>query len=104
MTTDKSEVHELDEANTETQRLRKLVYAVCNESTFGRRVVRGFLVKRMGGEHHRRRLNADVCFQPLSTLKLLPYLHALVRDRQGGAASLDGTTVSWVAADYRHDG
>jgi hypothetical protein len=41
-------------------------------------------------------LNADVCFQPLSTLKLLPYLHALI-EIDKGADSLDGTTVSWVA-------
>jgi hypothetical protein len=95
MTTDKSEVYELDEANAETQRLRKLLYAVYNETAFGRRVVRGFLVKRLAGTTLAE-LNADVCFQPLSTLKLLPYLHALV-EVDKGSASMDTTKVSWVA-------
>src|SRR4029453_3234091 len=41
-------------------------------------------------------LKGDVSFQPLSTLKLLPYLHALI-EVDKGSDSLDTTTVSWVS-------
>lgn len=54
---------------------------------------RGFLVKRMHGatiaEH-----NADVIYQPLSTLKLLGYLHALV-DVDKGLSTMN-TEVTWT--------
>jgi hypothetical protein len=38
---------------------------------------------------------SDVCFQPLSTLKLLPYLHTLIEIDKGNA-TLNGTKVTWV--------
>ena len=95
MTTNKSEVYERDEANAESQRLRDLLYDVYNQPEFGSRVVRGFVVKRMNGETLAEHC-ADMAFQPLSTLKLLPYLHALIEVDKGNA-TLTGTKVSWVA-------
>lgn len=94
MTTDKSEVYEFDQDNTESARLRKLLYGVANRPEFGDRVTRGFLVKQLNGEvlaDH----GADGCFQPLSTLKLLPYLHTFI-EVDTKKASLAGTKVSWV--------
>lgn len=94
MTTNKSEVFEFNDDNAETKRLRGLLYNCYEKSDFGNRVVRGFLVKELSGnvlaEHC-----SDVCFQPLSTLKLLPYLHTMV-ELDKGNATLDGTKVSWV--------
>lgn len=95
MTTDKSEVYELDVANAESTRLRDLLYVAYNKDAFGSRVVRGFIVKRTNGETLADYC-ADVVFQPLSTLKLLPYLHALI-EVDNGDATLTGTKVSWVA-------
>jgi hypothetical protein len=94
MTTDKKEVHLLDEPNVESKRLRKLLYNVYDGSAFSNRIVRGFLVKRMSGEILAEHC-ADVCFQPLSTLKLLPYLHAIIEVDKGNA-TLTGTKISWV--------
>ena len=56
--------------------------------------MRGFVVKRVSGEVLAEHCS-DVCFQPLSTLKLLPYLYTLIEVDKGNA-SLSGTTVSWV--------
>ena len=94
MTTDKSEVYEFNDDNAESKRLRDLLYKCYEKSDFGNRVTRGFVVKEMGGnvlaEHC-----SDVCFQPLSTLKLLPYLHTLIEVDKGNA-TLNGTKVTWV--------
>ena len=94
MTTNKSEVYEFNDDNAESKRLRDLLYQCYEKSDFGNRVTRGFVVKEMGGnvlaEHC-----SDVCFQPLSTLKLLPYLHTLIEIDKGNA-TLNGTKVTWV--------
>lgn len=94
MTTDKSEVFQYDDDSTESARLRKLIHGVYDPPDFGNRVVRGFLVKEVGGEILAEHCSEE-CFQPLSTLKLLPYFHAL-RQVDQGIDSLTGTTVSWV--------
>ena len=94
MTTDKSEVFQFNDENAESKRLRELLFSAYDKNEFGNRVTRGFVVKRIGGEVLAEHCS-DVCFQPLSTLKLLPYLHTLVEVDKGNA-SLAGTTVSWV--------
>jgi len=94
MTTDKSEVYQFNDDNAESKRLRDLLYNVYDKVEFGNRVTRGFVVKRMGGDVLAEHCS-DVCFQPLSTLKLLPYLHTLI-EMDKGNASLSDTNVSWV--------
>jgi hypothetical protein len=94
LTPDRSAVYQFDDANAESRRLRGLLGGVFDRPEFGDRVARGFLVKQMGGEVLAEHCS-DVCFQPLSTLKLLPYLHALIEVDQA-MASLAGTQVSWV--------
>jgi len=94
MTTDKSEVYEFNDDNAESKRLRDLLYKCYDKSDFGDRVTRGFVVKKMGGDVVAEHCS-DVCFQPLSTLKLLPYLHTLIEVDKGNA-TLSGTKVSWV--------
>lgn len=94
MTTDKKEVYEYVDDGAESRRLRELLYGVYAAPRFGNRVMRGFIVKELDGKILAQHC-ADVCFQPLSTLKLLPYLHVL-RQVDQGEATLDGTTVSWV--------
>lgn len=94
LTTDKSEVYEFNDDNAESKRLRSLLYNAYDKTEFGNRVTRGFVVKRMGGEVLAEHCS-DVCFQPLSTLKLLPYLHTLI-EVDKGSATLSGTKVSWV--------
>jgi hypothetical protein len=94
MTTDRSEVYHYTDDNAESQRLRGLLYAAYDSSEFGDRVTRGFLVKRQSGEVLAEHC-ADVCFQPLSTLKLLPYLRAMIEADTAGV-SLTAISVSWV--------
>ena len=94
MTTDKSEVYEFNDDNAESKRLHDVLYGVYAQADFGHRVTRGFLVKRMGGEVLADHC-AAVCFQPLSTLKLLPYLYTLI-EVDKGKATMSGTKVSWV--------
>ena len=90
---DRSAAHELDTAAGESRRLRTLMYRSYDAPRFEGRMRRGFLVKRMHGatiaEH-----NADVIYQPLSTLKLLGYLHALV-DVDKGLSTMN-TQVTWT--------
>ncbi|PRQ06857.1 serine hydrolase [Enhygromyxa salina] len=95
MTLDKKEVHQLDEANAETRRLRELMWGCYGHPHHSRRSTCGFLVKQLGkngaiiAEHA-----ADVCVQPLSVLKLVPYLHA-IREVDSNPAVSMATTVSW---------
>lgn len=93
MTNDKSAVWQYTEDNAETTRLRHLLYDAYSSSQFGRRVTYGFLVKELNGSILAGHF-ADVCFQPISTLKLLAYLHA-VRQNDNGSTTL-GAKVSWV--------
>ena len=94
LTPNKSEVYQWHDENAEGKRLRKLLYSAYDTADFGNRVMRGFVVKRVSGEVLAEHCS-DVCFQPLSTLKLLPYLYTLIEVDKGNA-SLSGTTVSWV--------
>jgi hypothetical protein len=94
MTPDKSEVYQFNDDNLESKRLRDLLYNCYDKVDFGNRVTRGFVVKRLGAEVLAEHCS-DVCFQPLSTLKLVPYLHTLIEVDKGNA-SLSGTKVSWV--------
>lgn len=86
----------IDNANAETRRLRGLIgQAFDNQDAFGNKVIRGFYVKQVGGP-----VIADMAarlrFQPLSALKLLPYLIAMDRiDRS--LDSLD-TVLTWTEA------
>lgn len=93
MLTDRSAVWMGEDDDAETVRLRDLLYACYDRSEFGNRVTRGFVVKQLDGPLLAQH-NADVCFQPLSTLKLLPYLHALIAVDQGETTM--ESTVSWV--------
>jgi hypothetical protein len=93
MTPDKSQVFQYDPASTESRRLRVMMVPRFGSAWFGSRVMRGFLVKRMGGaviaEHC-----SDVPFQPLSMLKMLPHVTAL-REVDAGRALLTDK-VRWV--------
>jgi hypothetical protein len=94
MAPNKSAVYEFNDDNTESKRLRDMLYKIYAQSDFGNRVVRGFLVKRLGDQVLAEHCS-DLCFQPLSTLKLLPYLHTLIEVDKGNA-TMTGTTVSWI--------
>ena len=86
----------VDNADGESARLRSyLDKAYDNEAQFGKQVIRGVYVKQIGGPVLAR-IAASLRFQPLSTLKLLPYAYAWEQIDQG-KATLD-TTVSWVEA------
>jgi hypothetical protein len=84
----------LDNANTETRRLRELIYQAYKNPKFGSSVIRGFLVKPVGGTALVD-LAGDWPFQPLSTLKLLPYLYTMIEIDKGNATLAD-TSVSWT--------
>jgi hypothetical protein len=94
LTPDKQAVYEFNDDSAESTRLRDLLYAIYAEPDYGNRVVRGLLVKRMGGEVLAEHCS-DVCFQPLSTLKLLPYLYTTIEVDKGNA-TMNGTSVSWI--------
>lgn len=93
MTLDRKAVYEYLDENKETQRLRKLLYGAFKQEIFGHRIMRGFMIKEAHGqvlaEH-----NANVAYQPLSVLKLLPYFHA-ISEIDNGNSSLDKTIVNW---------
>jgi len=91
---DRSAVFRYIDESAESQRLRGLLYSVANHPDFGNRVTRGFLVKRQSGEILAEHFS-DVCFQPLSTLKLLPYIHA-IHEADRSQTSLNALRVSWV--------
>lgn len=93
MLTDKSAVWMGQDDDPETTRLRTLLQRCYDRPEFGKRVSRGFLVKELDGEIIAEH-NADVCFQPLSTLKLLPYLHAITKVDEGDVST--ESTVSWL--------
>jgi len=84
----------IDNANTETRRLRELIYQAYDAPEFGNQEVRGFLVKEVGGDALADQAG-DFRFQPLSTLKLLPYLYAMI-EIDNGQASMSGSTASWI--------
>jgi hypothetical protein len=86
----------IDNANAETRRLRGLIEkAFDDEDDFGDKVIRGVYVKQIGGPVIAD-LAAHLRFQPLSTLKLLPYLVAIDRiDR--GLDSLN-SLLTWTEA------
>ncbi len=86
----------LDNANTETRRLRDLIYQAFKNPKFGSSAIRGFLVKPVGGTALAD-LAGDWPFQPLSTLKLLPYLYTMI-EIDKGTATLPYTSVSWTEA------
>jgi Beta-lactamase enzyme family len=94
LTPNKQAVYEFNDDSTESKRLHDLLYNIYTQSDFGNRVVRGFLVKRMAGEVLAEHCS-DVCFQPLSTLKLLPYLYTMIEVDKDNA-TMDGTSVSWI--------
>lgn len=85
----------VDNANPETQRLRGLIDQTYDNPAFGNAVKRGFVVKEVGGPTHAA-LAANLSFQPLSTLKLLPYLHAWIEIDHGNASL--GGPLFWVEA------
>lgn len=84
----------IDNANAETRRLRNLIYQAFDNPAFGDKEIRGFLVKEVGGPVLADQAG-DLPFQPLSTLKLLPYLHAMI-EIDDDKASLNGTQISWT--------
>src|ERR1051325_7840474 len=94
MTPDKSAVFEFDDDNDESKRLRDMLYGIYTQAVFGDAVMRGFLVKRLNHEMLAEHCS-EACFQPLSTLKLLPYLYTLIEVDKGNA-TMNGTTLSWV--------
>ena len=72
----------IDNADAETRRLRDLIYRCFDNPVFGDKTIRGFQVREVGGP-----VLADMAgsfpFQPLSTLKLLPYLNAWMEIDKG---------------------
>ena len=97
MTTTREEVYQYEESSAETRRIRDLMLTCYDHPGYGLSVRRGFLVKHVSGrvlaEHA-----ADTCFQPLSVLKLLPYLHALI-DVDRDPFTTMSTDVSWYEQD-----
>lgn len=86
----------VEKTNPEKSRLLGLLNKAYSNPKFGDQVVRGFLVKQVGGPTLAE-ANASTRFQPLSTLKLLPYLYTMIEVDKGNA-TLKGTTLSWVEA------
>jgi hypothetical protein len=89
---DRSAVYEYDDANEETRRPRGLLGTAYRSEHFGPQVICGFLVKRVGGASLAQ-LCANLRFQPLSILKLLPYFYAVGQIDKGNASLT--STVSW---------
>jgi hypothetical protein len=89
---DRSAVYQYDDANDETRRLRDLIRTAFRSEDFGPQAIRGFLVKWVGGASLAE-LCANLRFQPLSTLKLLPYFYAMAQVDKGDASL--GGTFSW---------
>lgn len=86
----------IDNANAETRRLRDLLYKAYDNPQFGPNVIRGFLVKEVNGQTYAD-MAGGLRFQPLSSLKLLPYLHAII-EAEKAQMSLDDVSVSWTEA------
>jgi Beta-lactamase enzyme family/Bacterial tandem repeat domain 1 len=85
-----------DNADEESARLRSYLDKVYdNEKQFGTGVIRGLYVKQLGGPTLAQ-IGARLRFQPLSTLKLLPYAYAWEQIDQG-KATLD-STIGWIEA------
>lgn len=86
----------LDNANRESRRLWNLSEQVFDHPAFGDAEYRGFYVKKVSGP-----VIADIAghlpFQPMSVLKLLPYLYAWMEINSLNA-SLTQSTVSWEQA------
>ncbi|WP_170763267.1 serine hydrolase [Ruegeria lacuscaerulensis] len=93
LTPDRQEVWLFEDDLAETSRIRAFMLRCYDHPEYGLSVRRGFLVKHASGrvlaEHA-----ADTCFQPLSVLKLLPYLHALIDVDRDPNTSMS-TRVSW---------
>jgi hypothetical protein len=90
---DRSAVYQYDDANEETRRLRDLIRKAFRTEDFGPQVIRGFIVKPVDSASLAE-LCANLRFQPLSTLKLLPYFYAVLQVDKGNA-TLSGTNFSW---------
>lgn len=75
----------IDNANAETKRLRNLIGKCYDGPSFGNNEIRGFLVKQVGGPVYAD-LAGALPFQPLSTLKLLPYLYTMMEIDKGNAS------------------
>jgi hypothetical protein len=84
----------IDNANAETRRLRNLIFQAYDAPAFGAQQIRGFIVQEIGGETF-----ADLAggwrFQPLSTLKVVPYLYALIQ-LDANKQNLTQVQVSWT--------
>ena len=93
LTPDRSAVYAFDGAEGETLRLRELLHRAYADESHGARVMRGFLVKSHAGPVLAE-YGADVGFQPLSVLKLVPYLHAIVEIDKNPKVTME-TEVSW---------
>lgn len=86
----------LSSVNAETARLRALMdQAYDNTNAFGSKTIKGFYVKQVGGPVYAG-LADTLRFQPLSTLKLLPYTYAIEQIDKGEESP--STVVDWWAA------
>ncbi|HET9958202.1 MAG TPA: serine hydrolase [Polyangiaceae bacterium] len=93
----------IDNTNAETARLRGYLDQAYDDTTqFGSDVIRGAYVKQVGGPVLVD-LAANLRFQPLSTLKLLPYLYVWDRidnatKEADNAPTTLATRISWTEA------
>jgi hypothetical protein len=83
----------LSDVNAETARLRTLMDRAYDDATnFGGKTIRGFYAKQVGGLVYSN-LAGNLPFQPLSTLKLLPYTYAIEQIDKGDESL--NTVVDW---------
>lgn len=82
-----------EKGNKESRRLRKLLSKTFKHSHFGNEVNRKFIVKEVGGPVIAE-TGACIPFQPLSTLKLLPYWNTILEIDQGKETM--NTIISWI--------
>jgi hypothetical protein len=75
--------------------LNQLLNEIYVDPQFGNKSIRGFIIKEINGQVLAG-MNTGLSFQPLSTLKLLPYLYTMVEIDKGNATL--ATNLTWIEA------
>lgn len=83
--------------NVASLSLSLLLDQIYTDPQFGNQSTRGFIVKEINGAVLAG-MNTGKSFQPLSTLKLLPYLYAMIEIDKSSSATLQNTSVTWIEA------
>lgn len=86
-----------EDPQAEIQRLRAVHAAAFAHPRFGGKARRGFIVKELGGSFELSH-NANLAFQPASTMKVVPYAIAIDYATRGVWQDLDTEAVTWVGA------